>query len=135
MLFNDTRVTHVRTSLEAPNILKSVKKLVLDATNEYLRIIQSNSSDLHLCVDFSIENIQHRISRFFNNNGIVGMLEATGIENEESVSLYVVAIVDLFCSIDFASLTLPVSQYVEVLRNVSLYNQVNDCTDENVLHL
>lgn len=107
----------------------------IESLNNFLRNVKSRSSGIYLRVDFSKGNIQHYISGFFNNNGIMDMLEATDIENVDFVPFFVARNVNCFCSIDCASMAFTFNPYVEIQTNISLLNQIKEWTDEKVLHL
>lgn len=63
--------THVApTTLGAPKTVRTVKGMVVETLNKFLKTVHSGAPGFFLHVDFYKGNFQHPNSRLFNGHGI-----------------------------------------------------------------
>ena len=80
-----------------PRSFPSIRSIVLSGANEIMRRIRNESHARHLDVDFSVPSKSWRYNGFFNESGIVGMLEARQYKAVDMVFPIVAAYIDRVC--------------------------------------
>lgn len=131
MLKDENRTTSAILSRAGePRTFKFVRKRVLRCLNEFLRDVESSSRGYGLHVDFSSGESGLRLSGFFTEHGIVGMLEAKDYDVMDMVSPFIGAIIDRCCGlVDVATVTSSFTQYVDLVSFIFRRNMVPGWTN------
>lgn len=80
-----------------PRSFNTIRKEILHCLNKLLRNVQRSSSGYGLHVDFSKGETAGRLSGFFTETGVVGMLEAQNFDTLDMVAPFLGAVVDTCC--------------------------------------
>lgn len=94
MLSDEGRVTNaIVTPLRTLKTFELVLEIMMEALNEFLRIVHGNNSRFTLRLISSKGNLQSRTAGFIKNHGTKGILETTDIEDKYYESSFLAAIV------------------------------------------
>lgn len=85
------------TMTGVPRPFNFIRKEVLHTLNKLLACIQRSSSGYGLQVDFSKGETSGRLSGFFTEDGVIGMLQAKHFDTVDMVAPFLGAIVDMCC--------------------------------------
>lgn len=100
------------------NSFKLIRSTVITKVNIFLQTVQKSATNLSMERQFSRGNINAHFSGFSTNHEVIGMLEASNIEQTDMVAFSLAAIINHFWKVRSAGTTVLFRRYVDIIRIV-----------------